>query len=144
MRPGPCGPGTRLQTPTLIGCLLLKNLREYCCFCAADFRSAKRWDYHLFFDSLSSTWLVSSFATTSRCPLSRCNPLSSEAHDYSSKSSLLANSARCSRLARAAIGFAHDLARHGERILSLQQPGDRKSTRLNSSHERLSRMPSSA
>jgi hypothetical protein len=59
--------GTRLQTPTLIGCLLLKNLSAERCLCAADFSSAKRWDYLSLFDPVSSIWLFSSFAGRLGC-----------------------------------------------------------------------------
>ena len=43
------------------------------------------------------------------------------------------------------VAYAFDSAQHGADLFDLKVPGkDRKSTRLNSSHEWISRMPSSA
>ena len=48
------------------------------------------------------------------------------------------------RAAPVALGEIHDVVLHGELRLPYMQIADRKSTRLNSSHTDISRMPSSA
>ena len=77
--------GTRLQTPTLIGCVLLKNRAVYC---ATDLRSVKRWDYGMFCNPTSSTRLFSTFAVLYLAIVAAKRIEDHEAYDYSSISGL--------------------------------------------------------
>jgi hypothetical protein len=86
--------GTRLQTPTLIGCLLLKNLSAERCSCAADFSSAKRWDYLSLFDPVSSAWLSLPALFGVAASFQEALVLNSEAHDYSTVFARLSAEAR--------------------------------------------------
>ena len=80
-----CCSGTRLQTPTLIGCVLLKNRAVNC---ATDSRSVKRWDYGMFCNPMSSIRPVSTFAVLHSAIVTAKRIEDHEAYDYSSISDL--------------------------------------------------------
>jgi hypothetical protein len=113
----------RLQTPTLIGCLLLKNL---CCVLLlhrADFRSAKRWDSIKLLKSLSSTRLLSLLFSASVWTGPKALSVISEVHDYSmnldrsgltfAKSHLVSDCRGCG-------GTAEQTLCRGTRVICLQ------------------------